>query len=70
MGEAKRRKENMGERYGQEEKVSSWLPITKKQSQQFMEITTKGSWIGIGLLVVVWITIRFIGPGFGWWQID
>jgi hypothetical protein len=70
MGEAKRRKENMGERYGQEEKVSPWLPITKKQSQQFMEITTKASWIGIGLLVVVWITIRFIGPGFGWWQID
>ncbi len=70
MGEAKRRKENMGERYGQEEKISPWLPITKKQSQQFMEITTKASWIGIGLLVVVWITIRFIGPGFGWWQID
>lgn len=70
MGEAKRRKETMGERYGQEEKISPWLPITKNQSQQFIEITTKVSWIGIGLLVAVWITIRFIGPGFGWWQID
>ncbi len=70
MGEAKRRKQTMGQQYGQEEKMVSWLPITKNQSQQFIEITTKASWFGIGLLVVVWVTIRFIGPGFGWWQID
>jgi Protein of unknown function (DUF2839) len=70
MGEAKRRKQTMKEQYGQEEKIVSWLPITKNQSQQFIEITTKASWLGIGLLVAVWVTIRFIGPGFGWWQID
>jgi hypothetical protein len=70
MGEAKRRKQTMGQQYGQEEKIVSWLPITKNQSQQFIEITTKASWFGIGLLVAVWVTIRFIGPGFGWWQID
>jgi Protein of unknown function (DUF2839) len=70
MGEAKRRKQNMKEQYGQEEKIVSWLPITKNQSQQFIEITSKASWLGIGLLVAVWVTIRFIGPGFGWWQID
>jgi hypothetical protein len=70
MGEAKRRKDTMGERYGQEEKISPWFPITKNQSQKFIEITTKASWLGIGLLVVAWVTIRFIGPGFGWWQVD
>lgn len=70
MGEAKRRKQNMKEQYGQEEKIVSWLPITKNQSQQFIEITSKASWLGIGLLVAVWVTIRFIGPGLGWWQID
>ena len=36
MGEAKRRKEALGEQYGQEAKFISWLPITKSQSQQFM----------------------------------
>ncbi|VXD24609.1 conserved hypothetical protein [Planktothrix serta PCC 8927] len=70
MGEAKRRKQNLKEQYGQEEKIVSWLPITKNQSQQFIEITSKASWLGIGLLVAVWVTIRFIGPGLGWWQID
>ena len=70
MGEAKRRKQTMGQQYGQEEKMVSWLPIPTNQSQPFIEITTKASWFGIGLLVVVWVTIRFIGPGFGWWQID
>lgn len=70
MGEAKRRKDSMGERYGQDEKIAPWFPVTKNQSQQFIQITSKASWLGIGLLVFVWVTIRFIGPGFGWWQID
>lgn len=70
MGEAKRRKEALGDQYGKEEKFLSWLPITKSQSAQFMKWTTTGSWIGIGLLVFSWLTVRFIGPAFGWWQID
>ena len=70
MGEAKRRKDSMGESYGQEEKFVPWFPVTKNQSRKVIEITTKASWLGIGLLVFVWVTIRFIGPGFGWWQID
>lgn len=70
MGEAKRRKEQMGEQYGQEEKILPWLPITKTQSQQFMDWTTRGAWIGIVLLVVTWVVIRFIGPAFGWWQVN
>jgi len=70
MGESKRRKEALGDKYGQEPYIFPWLPITKTQSQQFMKITTKATWIGIGLLVVTWAVIRIIGPGFGWWQVN
>lgn len=70
MGEAKRRKEALGDQYGKEEQILSWLPITKSQSEKFMKWTTTGSWIGIGLLIVSWLTVRFIGPAFGWWQIN
>ena len=70
MGEAKRRKEALGEEYGQEARFISWLPITKSQSEQFMKLTTTGAWIGIGLLIFGWLTVRLIGPTFGWWQIE
>jgi hypothetical protein len=70
MGEAKRRKEALGEEYGKEQRILSWLPITKSQAEKAYQLTTKGAWIGIGVLVVVWVTIRFIGPGFGWWDIE
>ncbi|NEP81965.1 MAG: DUF2839 domain-containing protein [Okeania sp. SIO3C4] len=70
MGEAKRRKESLGEQYGQEARFISWLPITKSQSQKFMQLTSTGAWIGIGFLIVSWLTVRFIGPAFGWWQIQ
>lgn len=69
MGESKRRKAALGEKYGQEAQIVSWLPITKKQAEQFVEWSTRGAWIGIGLLVASWVTVRFIGPAFGWWQI-
>ena len=70
MGEAKRRKESLGEQYGKEGRFISWLPITKSQSQQFIQITTITAWIGIGVLIFAWLTVRFIGPAFGWWQIE
>ncbi|MFM7449176.1 MAG: DUF2839 domain-containing protein [Leptolyngbyaceae cyanobacterium] len=70
MGESKRRKEALGEKYGQEEWVASWLPLTKSQASQFMKWSTRGTWVGIALLAIYWVTIRFIGPAFGWWQIN
>lgn len=70
MGEAKRRKEALGEKYGQEPQILSWLPITKTQSQAFMKWTTTGAWIGIGFLVLSLLTVRFIGPAFGWWEVN
>jgi len=70
MGDSKRRKENLGEKYGQSQTVFPWLPLTKDQAEQFVRWTTRGSWIGIGALAVYWITLRFVGPAFGWWQVN
>ncbi|NJK66282.1 MAG: DUF2839 domain-containing protein [Microcoleus sp. CSU_2_2] len=70
MGESKRRKESIGDKYGQEERILSWLPLTKTQSEDFVNWTTRGSWIGISLLVAWWIVVRFVGPAAGWWQVD
>ena len=69
MGESKRRKAALGEDYGKESRILPWLPITKNQSEQFLKITTKGAWIGIGIMIAVWFTVRFIGPAFGWWEV-
>lgn len=63
MGEAKRRKEILGEKYGQDPQIFPWLPLTKTQAAQFVQWTTRGAWIGIALLVLCWVTVRLIGPG-------
>ena len=70
MGESKRRKEALGEKYGQEENILPWLPIRKTQADQFVKWSTRGAWFGIGFLVIFWLTIRIVGPAFGWWQVD
>lgn len=69
MGESKRRKATLGEKYGQEAQILPWVPVTKSQAQKFVEWSTRGAWIGISLLIGWWLTIRFIGPAFGWWQV-
>jgi hypothetical protein len=69
MGESKRRQQALGDKYGQETKILPWLPITKSQADKFIKITTKGAWIGIGVMAAIWLTVRFIGPAFGWWQV-
>jgi hypothetical protein len=70
MGESKRRKAALGDKYGQEERFLPWLPITKSQAEQFYKLSTRGAWIGIGTLAVIWVTVRFIGPAFDWWDIQ
>lgn len=70
MGDSKRRKETLGDQYGQEAKILPWLPITKTQSEQFVKVSTTGAWIGIGGLMAWWITVRLIGPSLGWWQVN
>ncbi len=70
MGEAKRRKESLGDQYGKEGNVTSWLPVTKVQARQFVKWSNITAWIGIGALIAGWVVIRFIGPGLGWWHVD
>jgi hypothetical protein len=70
MGESKRRKEAIGDEYGKEGRIVSWLPITKTQSEDFVKWTSRGSWIGIGVLVAWWIVVRFVGPAAGWWVVN
>lgn len=70
MGESKRRKESIGDEYGKEERIVDWLPITKTQSEDFVKWTSRGSWIGIGVLVAWWIVVRFVGPAAGWWVVN
>lgn len=70
MGESKRRKAALGEQYGQKsERILPWIPITKAQAERLNKITIKGAWIGIGITIAVWFTIRFIGPAFGFWEV-
>jgi hypothetical protein len=35
-----------------------------------MKWTSRGAWVGIGVLVVIWLTVLFIGPGLGLWDIS
>ena len=76
MGEARRRSENglppRSKKGGNSQSVQSsriveWFPVTKKQRDDFIALSIKGGWIGIGLLVVFWLVVRFVGPAFGWW---
>ncbi|MBE7380815.1 MAG: DUF2839 domain-containing protein [Leptolyngbya sp. SIO1E4] len=69
MGESKRRQQKLGDDYGKEATILPWLPITKRQGEQFVAWTTRGAWIGIAAMITLWVTVRFIGPGFGWWDI-
>jgi Protein of unknown function (DUF2839) len=67
MGEAKRRQANPDADSSQKDRIVAWLPLTKTQAQQFVQLTTKGAWFGIGAMALLWITVRLIGPAAGWW---
>lgn len=66
MGDAKRRKETG---IPEAQRIVAWLPLTVNQSTEFVRVSTKGAWMGIGLLVFGWLMVRLIGPTFGWWKI-
>ena len=51
-------------------RIVPWFPLTQKQTRQFMDVTTRGAWIGIAGLVLLWITVRFVGPAAGWWSLS
>ncbi len=50
-------------------RIAPWLPLTERQGEQFVQVTTRGAWIGIAALVLFWVTVRFLGPALGWWTL-
>jgi len=46
-----------------------FLFLTKDKADTFVKVSTQAAWYGIGAMVVIWVTIRFIGPAFGWWHL-
>lgn len=74
MGEAKRRAEQgipprPRKPADTSPRIAPWLPLTQRQGEQFVQITTRGAWIGIAALVLFWLTVRFVGPALGWWTL-
>jgi len=75
MGEAKRRKDLglparkifISKSNDESPKLVDWLPITQNQKDNFIKLSIRSSWIGIILLVLLWVVVRFIGPAAGWW---
>ena len=48
-------------------RIIDWLPTTEKQRSQFIDFSITGGWVGIGVLVLIWLVVRIIGPAAGWW---
>ncbi|WP_320666856.1 DUF2839 domain-containing protein [Prochlorococcus sp. MIT 1307] len=73
MGEARRRVEQglpprqSKIKRGDTSRLFPWPSNDKSPREQFYSITQRGAWIGIGLLLVVWVVVRFVGPALGWW---
>jgi len=75
MGEAKRRKTlglppkevNPKKEIDDSPRIINWLPFTENQKDNFIKTSIRASWLGIALLLLLWIVVRFIGPAAGWW---
>tara|TARA_Y100001970_G_C13581018_1_gene530853 strand:- start:30 stop:269 length:240 start_codon:yes stop_codon:yes gene_type:complete len=73
MGEARRKLDqglkpkNTKDKQTVSLKTSNNALFSLKNREKFIEITKFGAWIGIGLLVIFWVIVRFVGPFFGWW---
>ena len=73
MGEARRRSEqglkprsqkNSG---NESPRIVSWFPVTQAQRDKFIQLSIRAGWVGIAVLVILWIIVRFVGPAAGWW---
>ncbi|PZD71492.1 hypothetical protein C1752_06348 [Acaryochloris thomasi RCC1774] len=70
MGESKRRQESQGEQYGKDPRILPWIPFSEQQLIQFFRVANKGAWVGIGIVVIAWVILRFIGPLLGLWEVQ
>jgi hypothetical protein len=76
MGEAKRRaiqglppKTDKSRPVDNSPQIVTWFPLTRQQADRFVELTSRGAWVGIGGLVLLWLIVRFLGPAAGWWSL-
>jgi len=76
MGEAKRRaiqglppKTDKSRPVDNSPRIVAWFPLTRQQADRFVELTSRGAWVGIGGLVLLWLIVRFLGPAAGWWSL-
>ena len=73
MGEARRRSEqglkprNKKNPRSESPRIVSWFPVTQAQRDQFIQLSIRAGWVGIAVLVILWIIVRFVGPAAGWW---
>ncbi len=74
MGEARRRtsqglppRNKGGQNKNESQRILKWLPVTDQQRNQFINLTIRGGWIGIGALIFIWLIVRIVGPAAGWW---
>ena len=73
MGEARRRSElglmprSKKKSTNDSPRIVSWFPVTQAQRDQFIQLSIRAGWVGIAVLVLLWIIVRFIGPAAGWW---
>ena len=73
MGEARRRSEkglnprNKKKASKESPRIISWFPVTQAQRDQFIQLSIRAGWVGIAVLVFLWIIVRLIGPAAGWW---
>ncbi len=73
MGEARRRSQQglkpRDQKKSRDEspRIVAWFPVTQSQRDKFIQLSIRGGWVGIFLLILFWITVRFIGPAAGWW---
>ena len=37
------------------------------QKDKFIKLSIRAGWVGIFLLILLWVVVRFIGPAAGWW---
>jgi len=66
MGERKRRKEQLGDKFGVVVDEPVFLNFTRAQIKQAYDFTISGTWVCIGLLALLWIVVR-VGAWQHWW---
>ena len=72
MGEARRRSEQglkprvKKNSSNESPRIISWFPVTQAQRDQFIQLSIRAGGVGIAALVLLWISVRFVGPAAGW----